>query len=322
MPAENITHLFQGIPNSKLDPELSSQENLENLREDFARLGIEIGQNVSIGNSTLEQLLLIVNTALEPPEPIPEEMEILLGGCILGPSAARTAEDLENSKDDNDFNITIGDNVIIGENCHLDSSVKIGKNTIIGDKVIIGTGTEIGDFCEISSHVFFGTDCTVGDCTKADSHTTVGAETVIHPRSQIVYRMTRMTNTHIQSALEVAKTADDIPLYIEELHQAIEYRSIEGLMSAFKSLNQILTNMELAHFQPGNGIEKLQTVLTQFLVDIESRHHRPSTIIYLGDGHSRIRVAIEKGEINVSPTSNSTQEVIEAWEKATVHCPL
>ncbi|NQU99798.1 MAG: hypothetical protein HQ538_03600 [Parcubacteria group bacterium] len=93
-----VEHIFKGIPEDKFDPKATPQENLESLKEDFARLGIDIDPSSNIANSTLKKLVEAVNQTLSPDRELPREVKILLGGVKLGESSQRIAGDLIESE--------------------------------------------------------------------------------------------------------------------------------------------------------------------------------------------------------------------------------
>lgn len=176
---KEVEHIFKGITEDKLDPKATPQENLESLRADFVRLGINIDPSSNIANSTLKKLIETVNQALSPDRGFPPEVEILLRGAELNESGERISSDLIESREKKDLCIQIASGVTVGENVTFMTSVSIGEQTNIEDNVAIGTGVSIGKHCSVGRGTFLNHDCSIGD------NVLIEALTVFEPKTQV-----------------------------------------------------------------------------------------------------------------------------------------
>jgi acetyltransferase-like isoleucine patch superfamily enzyme len=176
-----IYHLFGGI----------SQFELENIIDEFGfittdgkklleRIGVKTEAGVSIGRSTLQNLVSLYNAWKSPGRSLDKETDLLVGKVL------RVPEDdvlLWNKVEELRQSYKMG--------------IKIGRNTKIGDDVLLGIGVSIGENCEISSNceldmfstiqdrVFLGKSVFTGKDSDVESGCRIMDRVTVSPRSVV-----------------------------------------------------------------------------------------------------------------------------------------
>jgi len=203
-----VTHIFRGIPPAKFKPTRRPGQNLAELLDDFKRVGIIIHPTCRIANSTLAKLVETVNNMFSPdlPSGLSEVDELILSAGTADERMQAFVDDLEESAETHNLNISIGAGVRIGENVAIIVSVEIGANTVIEDKVVLAEFVKIGKDCVIGRAAFVNANCSIGDGTTVQARTTFPPETIVPPHSVVVHEHQDSTSPKIMPRLSTVKS--------------------------------------------------------------------------------------------------------------------
>jgi NDP-sugar pyrophosphorylase family protein len=174
-----IHHIFSGISEEELDGALSKSGVLTIKGHDLLRrMGVETGPKLSIGMTTIQNLVILYNEWKRPKTRVHPETELIIGNYIEIP------ED---------------DVYLYGKSNELTQffkmGIKVGEGTKVGETVHIGLGVSIGRYCEISElcdlcifstlhdRVHLGKAVFVGKDSDVESGSRIMAKAVIGPRN-------------------------------------------------------------------------------------------------------------------------------------------
>jgi len=118
---------------------------------------------------------------------------------------------------------TIGDNVVIGNFCHIEDGVvlednvsignysmimsgtRIGRNTKVGTYTKVGANCKIGSDCNFTSYCEIRDNCRLGDHVSMGSRCTLSANTIVEDHVLMKYAFV-VTDTPVLAENEVKKT--------------------------------------------------------------------------------------------------------------------
>ena len=169
-----IYHIFGGISQHELKGILDEAGFLTiKGRKLLERIGVEIGERVSIGLSTIQNLVNLYNGWKTPERPIDPESELIIGKYLKIP------EDdifLWNKVEELKQTYKMG--------------IKIARDTKIGDDVVLGLGVSIGKSCEISEKCELDLFSTIHDRVFLGKAVFIGKDSDIESGSQLMDRVT------------------------------------------------------------------------------------------------------------------------------------
>lgn len=174
-----VYHIFKGIPEIELREALDESGGITNKgREILRKIGVIVEEKVSIGRSTIKNLVGLYNEWKKPKIPPDSETELIVGKFL-------------NIQDDDIFLYEKLDLLMKSYKM----GIKIGKGTKIGENVSLGIGVSIGKYCEISDfcelcifstiqdHVYLGRGVFVGKDSDIESGSKIMDKAVIAPRN-------------------------------------------------------------------------------------------------------------------------------------------
>jgi acetyltransferase-like isoleucine patch superfamily enzyme len=174
-----IYHIFKGIPEHELEGVLDKSGFLTTKGQELLkRIGVETEAKVSVGMSTIQNLVNLYNEWKRPKAPLDPESEFIIGKFLGIPE----------------------DDVYLQEKLNVLTKsyrmgIKIGEGTRIGEEVSLGLGVSIGRYCEISDlcelcifstihdRVSLGKAVFVGKDSDLEAGSRIMAKAVIAPRN-------------------------------------------------------------------------------------------------------------------------------------------
>ncbi len=174
-----IHHIFGGISGYELNGALDDSGVLTAQGQELLRkIGVDVEAEVSIGKTTIQNLVGLYNAWKIPKTPMDSETEIITGKFFKIPE----------------------DDVYLQKKYDAlakiyKMGIKIGKGTKIGENVILGLGVSIGRYCDISDNcelcifstvkdrVYLGKASFVGKDSEIESESRVMSRAVIAPRN-------------------------------------------------------------------------------------------------------------------------------------------
>lgn len=176
-----VYHIFGGISESELEGISDRFGFLTTIgKKLLERIGVETGAGVSIGRSTVQNLVSLYNAWKAPQHPLDPETEVIIGKCLQVPEDDvllwNKVEELKQS---------------------YKMGIKIGRKTKIGNDVLLGLGVSIGEYCEISAdceldmfstihdRVILGKSVFIGKDSDVESGCKLKNRVIVSPRSVV-----------------------------------------------------------------------------------------------------------------------------------------
>jgi len=175
-------HIFGGISQHELEGILDGCGLLTaNGKKLLERIGVHTEAGVSIGRSTIQNLVSLYNAWKAPEHPLDPETDLLVGKCL------RVPEDdifLWNKVEELRRSYRMG--------------IKIGRQTKIANDVLLGLGVSIGNHCELSEGceldmfstihdgVFFGKSVFIGKDSDVESGCRLIDRVIVAPRCVVI----------------------------------------------------------------------------------------------------------------------------------------
>ena len=176
-----IYHIFGGISEQELDGIVDESEFLTITgKKLIEKMGVETGRNVSIGKTTIQNLVNLYNAWKNPDRPLDPGIELIIGNHVNIPEDDvmlwNKAEKLRGSYK---MGIKIGDYTKIGEEVNLGPGVSIGRSCEISQ------GCELDFFSTIHDRVFLGKAVLIGKDSDVESGSRLMDKVVIVPRTVV-----------------------------------------------------------------------------------------------------------------------------------------
>ncbi len=186
-----IFHIFRGIPDGLMITSRPPEQNLEVLGPHFKRLGITIGNETRIENSSLEFIVQEVNRIVTPEKKLDmdafdeKEKSILESPAEVSGDTRRSFDLSDQAAREKKYFLTIGDHVTIGGEVSISIGCEIGDGVTIGDKTILAFGVKIGKGAKIGKAVFLGNFSRIGEEAVLDDGAALGADAEVPPRAHV-----------------------------------------------------------------------------------------------------------------------------------------
>jgi len=146
-----VHHIFGGISEHELENILDKSGFLTiKGKKLLVRMGVETGIKVSIGKTTIQNLVNLYNAWKMPDHPIDPRIELLAGKLTVPEDDIFLWNKVEELKEFYRMGIKIGEGTQIGEEVNLGLGVSIGKSCEISEK------SELALFSTIHDRVFLG----------------------------------------------------------------------------------------------------------------------------------------------------------------------
>jgi NDP-sugar pyrophosphorylase family protein len=175
-----VYHIFGGISEHELESILDKSGFLTiKGKKLLARMGVQTGIKVSIGKTTIQNLVNLYKAWKTPDHPIAPEIELLVGKLAVPEDDIFIWNKVEELKETYRMGI------------------KIGEFSKIGEEVMIGLGVSIGRYCEVSERceldlfatildrVFLGKAVFIGKDSDVESGSRLMDRVVVAPRTVV-----------------------------------------------------------------------------------------------------------------------------------------
>jgi len=174
-----IHHIFKGIPEHELEGVLDQSGFLTIKGQDLLRrIGVETEAKVSIGKSTIQNLVSLYNEWKKPKTPLDPESELIIGKFLSIPEDDVYLQGkLDVLRKSYKMGIKIGEGTKVGEEVSLGLGVSIGRHCEISDLCELCIFSTIHDRVYIGKAAFIGKDCDI------EAGSRVMAKAVIAPRN-------------------------------------------------------------------------------------------------------------------------------------------
>lgn len=165
-----IRHIFGGISEYELDGVLDESGFLTTKGQELLRkIGVNTEAKVSIGKTTIKNLVSLYNDWKRPGTSIDSETELIIGKFLSIPE----------------------DDVYLQERWDalwhsFKMGIKVGEGTKIGEDVSLGLGVSIGRYCEISDLSELCSFCTIQDRVFLGKRSFVGKDSDIQSGSMLM----------------------------------------------------------------------------------------------------------------------------------------
>lgn len=175
-----IYHIFGGISEQELDGIVDESEFLTITgKKLLEKMGVETGRNVSIGKTTIQNLVNLYNAWKNPDHPINPEIELKIGKVEISENDVMLWDKAEKLRESYKMGIRIGDYTKIGEEVNLGPGVSIGRSCEISERC------ELDFFSTIHDRVFLGKAVLIGKDSDVESGSRLMDKVVIVPRTVV-----------------------------------------------------------------------------------------------------------------------------------------
>ena len=176
-----IYNIFGGISEQELDGIVDESEFLTITgKKLLEKMGVETGRKVSIGKTTIQNLVNLYNAWKNPDRPLDPGIELIIGNHVNIPEDdVMLWNKAEKLREAYKMGIKIGDYTKIGEEVNLGPGVSIGRSCEISQ------GCELDFFSTIQDRVFLGEAVLIGKDSDVESGSRLMGKVVIVPRTVV-----------------------------------------------------------------------------------------------------------------------------------------
>ncbi len=175
-----VYHIFGGISEQELDGIVDESEFLTITgKKLLEKMGVETGRNVSIGKTTIQNLVNLYNAWKNPDRPFDREIELQIGKVEIPEDDAMLWNKAEELRESFKMRIRIRDYTKIGEEVNLGLGVSIGRSCEISERC------EVDFFSTIHDRVFLGKAVLIGKDSDVESGSRLMDKVIIVPRAVV-----------------------------------------------------------------------------------------------------------------------------------------